>query len=72
VVYIEVAMNTMTRSGIRYAADYPKSTAQYEVLAWCRHQYGEPGFLERWMALDWTIQFRDKRDRDWFFLRWGQ
>lgn len=59
------------RSGIRYAADLPK--ADYtEVINWLREHYGEPGFKERWMPLDFTVQFRDKKDRDWFFLRWGK
>lgn len=67
-------MNTLTRSGIRYAADYPSrsSGSHEEVMEWCTEQFGQPGFQNRWMALDWTIQFREKKDRDWFFLRWGQ
>ena len=66
-------MTTLTRSGIRYAVEFPKARADdtTDVLSWCRDNYGEPGFKERWMPLDWTIQFRDRRDRDWFVLRWG-
>lgn len=66
-------MNTLTRSGIRYAVEFPQARAgdTTDVLAWCQQQYGEPGFTQRWMALEYTIQFRERRDRDWFVLRWG-
>lgn len=65
-------MNALTRSGIRYAVDIPQYAEDADAaIAWCHEQYGEPGFKERWMCLEYTIQFRDKRDRDWFFLRWG-
>lgn len=64
-------MNVMVRSGIRYGLEYPAGAVREEVLDWCRQHYGEPGFKERWMYLEFTIQFREKRDRDWFYLRWG-
>lgn len=65
-------MNTLIRSGIRYAADLPEyATEADDAIAWCEEQYGKPGFNERWMPLQFTIQFRDKKDRDWFILRWG-
>lgn len=63
--------NVMVRSGIRYGVEFPKNCYKQEILEWCRENYGEPGFKARWMHLDWTIQFRDKKDRDWYFLRWG-
>jgi hypothetical protein len=66
-------MNALTRSGVRWAVEFPIARADdtTDVLAWCRDNFGEPGFRERWMALEYTIQFRDKRDRDWYILRWG-
>ena len=66
-------MNTLTRSGIRWAVEFPQARAndKTNVLEWCKDTFGEPGFRERWMALEYTIQFRDKRDRDWYILRWG-
>jgi hypothetical protein len=66
-------MNTLTRSGIRYGVEFPKARAgeRLDVLSWCIDTFGEPGFSKRWIALDYTIQFRDKRDRDWYILRWG-
>lgn len=65
-------MNTLTRKGIRYAAELPESATDADAaIAWCQEQYGEPGLAERWMCLSFTVQFRDKRDRDWFILRWG-
>ena len=65
-------MNTLIRSGIRYGVEYPNKVTKQEVINWCSEHYGAPGFKNRWMLLDWTIQFRDKKDRDWFLLRWGQ
>jgi hypothetical protein len=64
-------MNTLTRSGIKYAVEYPD--ADYtEVVDWCRENFGEPNIINgRWFALEYTIQFATRRDRDWFYLRWG-
>jgi hypothetical protein len=63
-------MNTLTRSGIRYAADIPN--ADYtEVIGWLKENFGEPDMKGRWFPLQFTFQFANKRDRDWFFLRWG-
>lgn len=64
-------MNVMTRSGIRYSAEFPN--ADYtEVIHWLKDNFGEPDLIKgRWFPLEFTIQFATKRDRDWFFLRWG-
>ena len=59
------------RSGIRYAAEFPRSVPRSDILAWCTENYGEPGFRARWMALDYTIQFKEEKDRFWFVARWG-
>lgn len=68
-----MGMNTLTRSGIRYAVELPTYAKDAdEAIDWCREQYGEPSLITgRWMPLQFTIQFRDKKDRDWFVLRWG-
>jgi len=65
-------MNTLTPSGIRWAVEFPLARAgdTTDVLEWCRDNFGEPGVWKRWMALEYTIQFRDKCDRDWYILRW--
>lgn len=58
-------------SGIRYAAEFPRHNTKADVLEWCNEHFGPSGFKARWMPLDYTIQFRDERDRNWFFLKWG-
>lgn len=60
--------------GIRYAAELPTTrTANIaEVLKWCEEHYGPPSIMNgRWVALDYTVQFKERKDRDWFILRWG-
>jgi hypothetical protein len=66
-------MNTLTHTGIRWGVEFPKARVgeRTDILVWCRETFGEPGFRKRWMPLDYTIQFRDKKDRDWYMLRWG-
>jgi hypothetical protein len=65
-------MNTLTPLGIRWGVEFPRARAgkPTDVLEWCRDNFGEPGFRQRWWTFDYTIQFRDKRDRDWYILRW--
>lgn len=60
-------------SGVRYAVELPSSTNDInEVLKWCENHYGPPALITgRWMPLEFTIQFKEKKDRDWFILRWG-
>ena len=59
---------TITKSGIRYSADI----AGPDAIEWCREQYGEPNILNgRYVVLQWTIQFKYRKDRDWYMLRWG-
>jgi hypothetical protein len=62
-----------TRTAGRYAVEYPRARVDdtTNVLTWCEENFGESGFKQRWVYLDYTIQFRDKKDRDWFILRWG-
>ena len=66
-------MNTLTRSGIRYAVELPQYAEDADnAIAWCEEQYGPPNLMHgRWMPLQFTIQFRNKQDPDWFVLRWG-
>jgi len=61
--------NTVVKSGLRYSA-YINGP---ESIEWCRQSFGEPGPLTsgRWAALQYTIQFRDRKDRDWYQLRWS-
>ena len=40
-----------------------------ESIQWCREVFGEPNL--RYAVLRWTIQFRYRKDRDWYVLRWG-
>lgn len=54
-------------SGIRYSA----YNAGPESVEWCREHFGEPHLLRgRYTVFQWTIQFRNRKDRDWYLLRW--
>ncbi len=72
-VYVEmvVKMDTLSRSGIRYAVPFPKGKLKDEVLSWCEKSFGPPGFAHKYLVLDYTIQFVERKDRDWFLLRWS-
>lgn len=53
-----------------YAAEYARDNRD-EILKWCEDHFGPEGLIDhRWAALEFTIQFRDKKDRDWYILRW--
>lgn len=67
-------MNMLTRSGIRYSAELPHYAIDADdAIAWCEEQYGPPSLLNgRWYPLEFTIQFADKKDRNWYLLRWGK
>lgn len=63
---------------IMYSAPFPdNATTQDEVIKWCTEKFGPCGKFpnnnknDRWVALEWTIQFRDRKDRNWFLLRWS-
>lgn len=64
--------NVLLRGGIRYAVAWPPGYSRNEVEDWCRELYGSSGLFERWFPMDYTIQFRNKADRNWFLMRWGQ
>lgn len=53
--------------GLRHAADLKGP----ESIRWCTENFGESGpLVGRWMPLQFTIQFRDRKDRDWYLLKW--
>jgi hypothetical protein len=66
-----VNLNTLRPSGIRYGVNWPTNVAQEEVIDWCNEHFGPPGFTNRWMYLEYTVQFRQQADRNWFVLRWA-
>jgi hypothetical protein len=56
-------------SGIRYSVVLDIND---EIISWCEQQFGMPSILGgRWFALEFSIQFREESDRNWFLLRWG-
>ena len=51
-----------------------------EIKAWCRLAFGKPGLWDhvnmmppRWSDdITWgRVSFRDRRDLDWFLIRWS-
>lgn len=65
-----------TDTGIRYAVEYPRgaycSDVPKELFEWCTEQFGPDNILTgRWFALEYTVQFKHRRDRDWYLLRWS-
>lgn len=63
-------MNIQTRSGIKWAVLLPTDRRE-EILEWCRQTFGEPNMIGgRWFPLEYTIQFSDQKDRNWYRMRW--
>lgn len=44
---------------------------EYKIRAWCIEVYGSPGI--RWHDYLWVneIRFFNKKDADWFLLKWS-
>jgi hypothetical protein len=55
------------------AVRLPEKLNREEAFIWCYKNFGKPGFLSdrRWAPLEFTIQFRDKKDAMWFKIKWG-
>jgi hypothetical protein len=66
-----VDIQALRPSGIRYSVNWPKNVTRAEVIAWCKDHFGPPGFTNRWMHLEYTIQFRQQEDRNWYVLKWS-
>ena len=64
-------LNTLTRSGIRWGAPWPKNADRQVVADRCTKQWGEPGIFKEWSPLEYSVQFREEKDRTLFLLRWG-
>ena len=64
-------LNTLTRAGILLGAPWPNNVDRQEVKAWCIKQWGEPGIFKEWSPLEYSVQFREEKDRTLFLLRWG-
>lgn len=61
-------------SGLRYAAHLPYRVSKAEINEWCTETFGPSAGLRgnsRWFMLEWTVQFKEEKDRNWFMLRWG-
>lgn len=64
-------MNMLARSGIKWSIELPDRDRQ-EILDWCKENFGEPNIMNgRWFALEYTIQFSNQKDRNWYRMRWG-
>jgi len=59
-------------SGLRYAAHLPFRVSKVEVNEWCTESFGPSVGLtnSRWCMLEWTVQFKEEKDRNWFVLKW--
>lgn len=59
---------------MRYAVELPRSASKEELRAWCTETFGPSVSLldSRWVMLEWTIQFKQEKDRNWFILRWSK
>jgi hypothetical protein len=66
----------MISSKLSYAVEYPggghcEHTAE-GLFEWCEQQFGPHDLINgRWEPLEYTIQFKYRKDRDWFLLRWA-
>ena len=65
---VVIEQTVTTHSGTRYHVENKGD----ESVAWCEEVFGKPKFANngRWFPLVFTIMFRDKKDRDWYILRW--
>ena len=58
---------------MRYAANIPYSSSKEELREWCTNTFGPSTSLitSRWFMLDYTVQFKEEKDRNWFLIRWS-
>ena len=59
----------------RYSAILPHHKMRSEIKDWCFNAFGPSAGISkdsRWFMLDYTVQFRYEKDRNWFLLRWGE
>jgi len=77
----ELKCDTGTVFGKRYYTVEPIGGNWLEMEEWCKDTYGkatsvwdtmkEPVTLGRWYMNDRKFWFLDKKDREWFILRWS-
>ena len=60
-------------TGLQYAAPLPYRADRAEVKQWCTDTFGPADKIinSRWYMFDYTVQFSNENDRNWFQLRWA-
>lgn len=78
----ELVLNEQPVHGAKYHTVEPIGGSWFEMESWCRQTFGEPGDMwdsndwcwpetARWLQNNRKFWFRNKKDRDWFILRWS-
>ena len=78
----DLVLSQGTVYGARYHTVEPIGGSWIEMETWCLDTFGNTGSiwsdtknltpqpLQRWYANNRKFWFRDKKDRDWFLLKW--
>lgn len=73
----ELIYDTGTVFGEEYLTIEPQRYNWKELEAWCTESFGLRGDMwenkvsARWYANSGKLWFRDRRDHDWFILKWS-